>query len=101
MTKIMLTDRSLHPMAEAVAQDFRKGRTSRREFFATMAALGVSATGALALGGLTAGKAKAAEPKKGGILRVAMNIKAFRDPRTFDGVEMSNIARQCNEYLVR
>src|SRR4029453_13881655 len=41
------------------------------------------------------------EPKKGGVLRVAMNIKAFRDPRTFDGVEMSNIARQCNEYLVR
>ena len=63
MTKMMLTDRSLHPMAEAVAHDFRKGRTSRREFFATMAALGVSATGALALGGLTAGKAKAAEPK--------------------------------------
>jgi peptide/nickel transport system substrate-binding protein len=30
-----------------------------------------------------------------------MNVKAFRDPRTFDGVEMSNIARQCNEYLVR
>ncbi len=54
MTKMMLTDRSLHPMAEAVAQDFRRGRTSRREFFATMAALGVSATGALALGGLTA-----------------------------------------------
>jgi len=102
MTKMMLTNRSLHPMAEAVAQDFKTGRTSRREFFATMAALGVSATGALALGGLTARKAQAAEtPVKGGTLRVAMNIKAFRDPRTFDGVEMSNIARQCNEYLVR
>jgi peptide/nickel transport system substrate-binding protein len=101
MTKFMLTDRPLHPMAESVADEFRQGRTSRREFFAVMAALGVSASGALALGGLTAGKAQAAEPKRGGTLRVAMNVKAFRDPRTFDGVEMSNIARQCNEYLVR
>ena len=30
-----------------------------------------------------------------------MNVKGWRDPRTFDGVEMSNVARQCNEYLVR
>ncbi|TIV43459.1 MAG: ABC transporter substrate-binding protein, partial [Mesorhizobium sp.] len=35
------------------------------------------------------------------VLRVAMNVKGFKDPRTFDGVEMSNVARQCNEYLVR
>ena len=30
-----------------------------------------------------------------------MVVKPFRDPRTFDGTEMANIARQCNEYLVR
>jgi peptide/nickel transport system substrate-binding protein len=101
MSKLMLTGRSLHPMAERVAGDFRAGRSSRREFFATMAALGVSAVGALTLGGLAATPARAADPKRGGVLRVAMNVKAFRDPRTFDGVEMSNIARQCNEYLVR
>ncbi|HET6157037.1 MAG TPA: ABC transporter substrate-binding protein [Dongiaceae bacterium] len=101
MTKMMLTDRPLHPMATSIADGFRQGRTSRREFLATMAALGVSAAGALALGGLTSTPARAAEPKRGGVLRVAMNVKAWRDPRTFDGVEMSNIARQCNEYLVR
>ena len=101
MTKLMLTDRSLHPQAEPVAQDFKQGRMNRREFFATMAALGVSAAGALALGGLAASPASAQEPKKGGVLRVAMNVKGWRDPRTFDGVEMSNVARQCNEYLVR
>lgn len=101
MTKMMLTDRPLHPMAEPIADSFKKGRMSRREFFASMAALGVSAAGAYALGGLVPATARAAEPKRGGILRVAMYVKAFRDPRTFDGVEMSNIARQCNEYLVR
>jgi peptide/nickel transport system substrate-binding protein len=101
MTKLMLTGRNLHPMAEPAAESFRQGRTSRREFLATMAALGVSAAGALTLGGLAPRPAFADDPKKGGVLRIAMNVKAFRDPRTFDGVEMSNIARQCNEYLVR
>ena len=101
MTKLMLTDRSLHPLAKPIAEGFRAGRASRREFLATMAALGVSAAGALALGGLSPTPAYAATPKKGGVLRVAMNVKAWRDPRTFDGVEMSNIGRQCNEYLVR
>ncbi|MEZ5829627.1 MAG: ABC transporter substrate-binding protein [Dongiaceae bacterium] len=101
MTKMMLTDRDLHPMAEPAAASFKAGRIDRREFLGTMAALGVSAAGAFALGGFSAKPAIAAMPKKGGVLRVAMNVKAFRDPRTFDGVEMSNIARQCNEYLVR
>jgi len=101
MFKFMLTDRSLHPKAEPVADDFRKGRMNRREYLATMAALGVTAAGALSLGGLASTPARAQTPKKGGTLRVAMNVKGWRDPRTFDGVEMSNIARQCNEYLVR
>lgn len=100
--KFMLTDRALHPQAEPVADGFKKGRMNRREYLATMAALGVSAAGALALGGLAPAPARAAEePRRGGVLRVAMNVKGWKDPRTFDGVEMSNIARQCNEYLVR
>jgi peptide/nickel transport system substrate-binding protein len=74
---------------------------NRREYLATMAALGVSTAGALSLGGLAPTPARAQQPRQGGVLRVAMNIKGWRDPRTFDGVEMSNIARQCNEYLVR
>lgn len=101
MAKMMLTDRPLHPQAAAVADDFRKGRLSRREFFATLAAFGVSASGAFTLAGIVPTPAAAQEPRRGGVLRVAMNVKGWRDPRTFDGVEMSNVARQCNEYLVR
>ena len=101
MTRLMLTDRPLHPRAEPVAENFRNGRMDRREFLATMAAFGISASGAFALGGILPGPAAAQEPKRGGTLRVAMTVKPWRDPRTFDGVEMSNIARQCNEYLVR
>ncbi|MER9868780.1 ABC transporter substrate-binding protein [Mesorhizobium sp. M0136] len=99
--KFMLTDRKLHPQAAPVAAGFKKGQMNRREYLATMAAFGVSAAGALALGGLAPSPARAEEAKRGGVLRVAMNVKGWKDPRTFDGVEMSNVARQCNEYLVR
>lgn len=101
MTKLMLTDRSLHPKAEPVADAFRQGRVNRREYLALMAGLGVSAAGAFALGGIGPTPARAQTPQRGGVLRVAMSVKPFRDPRSFDGVEMSNIARHCNEYLVR
>jgi peptide/nickel transport system substrate-binding protein len=101
MTGYMLTNRPLHPMAEPVVASFRSGRIGRREFLASLAALGVSAAGARALGGLAVSPAAAQEPRRGGTLRVSMAVKNWRDPRTFDGVEMSNVARQCNEYLVR
>jgi peptide/nickel transport system substrate-binding protein len=101
MMKFMLTDRTLHPQARPAAQAFRDGAMNRREFLATMAAFGVSTAGAFALGGLTPTPAIAQEPRRGGVLRVAMTVKGWRDPRTFDGVEMSNVARHCNEYLVR
>ena len=59
------------------------------------------ALGAIPAASSAASRAPTATPKRGGILRVAMNVKGFKDPRTFDGVEMSNVARHCNEYLVR
>lgn len=101
MTRFMLTDRPLHPNAEPVAAGFRQARLNRREYLAIMAGLGVSTAGAFALGGIAPTPAYAQEPKRGGVLRVHMTVKPFRDPRSFDGVEMSNIARHCNEYLVR
>ena len=101
MKKYMLTDRPLHPLAPSVAEGFKAGKMNRREYMATMAALGVSAAGAFALGGMVPGSAAAQTPKKGGVLRVSMPVKAFKDPRTFDWSEMANISRQCNEYFVR
>ena len=101
MSDYMLTDRKLHPIAESVAGDFKAGKLNRREYMATMAALGVSAAGAFALGGIAPTPAVAQTPKKGGVMRISMPVKAFKDPRTFDWSEMANVARQCNEYLVR
>ncbi|MEM9043616.1 MAG: ABC transporter substrate-binding protein [Pseudomonadota bacterium] len=101
MTKFMMTERSLHPMADGIASQFRDGKLDRREYLATMAALGVTSVGAFALGEIAPNEAAAAEPQKGGIMRISMVVKAFKDPRTFDWTESANIARQCNEYLVR
>ena len=101
MTKMMMTDRSLHPMAEPVAEDFKAGKLNRREYLATMAAFGVTAAGAFALGGIVPTPAVAQTPKSGGVMRIAMPVKAFKDPRNFDWSEMANVARQCNEYMVR
>ena len=39
MTKLMLTDRPLHPQAQTVADGFQKGRMNRRVYLAMMAAL--------------------------------------------------------------
>ncbi len=101
MTDFMMTDRSLHPLAEPTAASFRAGKLSRREYLASMAAFGVTASGALALGGITATPAFAQSPQKGGVMRISMSVKSFKDPRTFDWDEVANVARQCNEYLVR
>jgi len=101
MTTLMLTNRPLHQMAEPVVEDFKAGKVNRREYLATMAALGVSTSGAFALGGIVPTPAEAAEPQKGGILRISMSVKAFKDPRTFDWSEIATPARHCNEYLVR
>ena len=40
------------------------------------------------------------EPKKGGTLRLAMPVKAQKDPRTYDWVELANISRMWLEPLV-
>ncbi|MEM9148524.1 MAG: ABC transporter substrate-binding protein [Pseudomonadota bacterium] len=102
MTKMMMTDRSLHPMAEQFVETLRRGEMSRREYLASMMGVGVTAAGAAALGGFALPTAAvAADPQSGGTLRISMEVKELKDPRTFDWSEMGNVARQSLEYLVR
>jgi len=102
MTKLMMTDRPLHPSARRLADGFRAGKIDRREYLALMAGLGVTTAGAYALGGIAAApQAAAAEPQKGGTLRIAMEVKELKDPVTFDWSELGNMGRQTLEHLVR
>ena len=85
-----------------MAREAAEGRVSRREFLAMASAMGASAATAYAMLGLTApSEALAQEPKRGGVLRVAMLCKDIRDPRTFDWVEGSNLSRTFLEPLVK
>lgn len=86
----------------ALADEASAGRMDRREFLSIASAMGASAATAYAMIGIVApGVAAAQEPKKGGVLKIAMLCKPIRDPRTFDWVEGSNAARQFLEPLVK
>ncbi|MEM7509047.1 MAG: ABC transporter substrate-binding protein [Pseudomonadota bacterium] len=102
MTKMMMTDRDLHPWADGFVKAFKEGRMDRREYLASMMGLGVTAAAAFTLGGIAGGPALAdGHAKKGGTMRISMSVKAFKDPRTFDWSEMANVSRQVCEHCVR
>jgi peptide/nickel transport system substrate-binding protein len=87
---------------EDMAVEAREGRMDRREFLALASAMGASTALAYSMIGLAAPtRAMAQEPKKGGVLKVAMLIKAQKDPRTWDWSELANSARQTLEPLVK
>ena len=86
---------------QQLAGTANESEISRREFLATASALGFSAAAAYGLLGLPFPKTANAAGKKGGVLKVSMNIKDIKDPRIYDWSEMGNVARQFCEPLVR
>ena len=86
----------------AFAQETQAGRLDRREFLAIASAFGMSTAAAYAMIGLSAPiPARAGEPVKGGVLKVATAVKGMKDPRTFDEAELGNAGRQFLETLVK
>ena len=96
-----LTGARLHPAIEPMAETVKSGKMDRREFLALSTAFGATAATAYGLLGLTLPKSAAAEGKKGGVMKVSMNIKGIEDPRIYDWSERANVARQFCEALVR
>jgi peptide/nickel transport system substrate-binding protein len=87
---------------EKMSGDVKAGQMDRREFLALASTFGASAAMAYGLIGVALPQpAHADEPKKGGTLRVSMPVKAQKDPRTYDWVELANISRCWLEPLVR
>ncbi len=96
-----MADKRLHPAALMYAREHRAGALSRREFLTRTTALGVSAGAAYGLLGLPVpAQAQAAEPVQGGTLRMNMETRALKDPRTWDWQEFSNFARGFLDYMV-
>jgi peptide/nickel transport system substrate-binding protein len=97
------TRNDIHPAARMHADEVRAGMLDRREFLTRSTALGLTATAAYGLLGLTAPEAKAAShatPVSGGILRMEMETKGLKDPRTADWSQIANFTRGWLEYLV-
>ena len=95
-------ERQVHDNVYKMAKEDSAGRVDRREFLALASVFGVSTAVAYGLIGLPAPAAMAAEqPKKGGVIKVAMLVKEMKDIRSLDWGEMGNIARQVLEPLVR
>jgi len=92
---------AVHPAALMYAEECKAGQLSRREFLTRTTALGVSAA-AYALLGLDA-PAQAQDamtPTPGGTLRMNMETRAMKDPRTWDWSEHANFCRAWLDYMV-
>src|SRR4051812_31412242 len=97
-----INDKLKHPeILNRWAEAARAEQLDRREFLAVASVFGATTAAAYGMLGLAApGEARAQEPKKGGVLKVAMLVPAFKDPRTFDSADLGNMARQFLEPLV-
>ncbi len=92
--------RPIHWAAEMYAEEYRQGKLSRREFLVRSTALGVSATAAYGLIGLQAPARAAADKPRGGTLRMQMEVRALKDPRTYDWTQIAAFTAGWLEYLV-
>ncbi|MFW5655578.1 MAG: diguanylate cyclase, partial [Roseicyclus sp.] len=90
----------IHPAARQFAQEFRKGQMSRREFLTRATSLGVTAVAAYGLIGLAAPSRAQAQPVEGGTIRIQSDVRALKDPRTYDWTQLSNTTRGWLEYMV-
>lgn len=87
---------------ETLADQTRAGRMDRREFLALATTFGATTAAAYSMIGMTApGRAMAQEPRRGGTVTIAMDVRELKDPRIFDWSQMGNLARQFLEPLVK
>ena len=90
---------SVHPAALMYAKEHREGHLDRREFLARTTALGVTTATAYGLIG-AATPAQAAGHAQGGTLRMQMEVRALKDPRTYDWTQIATYTAGWLEYLV-
>jgi peptide/nickel transport system substrate-binding protein len=90
------------PLAKVIvdqADKVGKDAVNRREFLAIASAFGATTATAYAMLGLAA-PAEAAAHKMGGTVRIQQEVRALKDPRTYDWSQIANFSRGWLEYLV-
>ncbi len=96
----MLKTKKLHPMIPQFLRDANAGKISRREFLAYSSALGATAATAYGLLGLSTPARAEGEAKQGGTARMQMEVRALKDPRTYDWTQIATFTAGWLEYLV-
>jgi len=90
----------IHAFMPQFFKDMKDGKLERREFLALASAFGASTAAAYGMLGMPT-PARAEGGKKGGTLRIQQEVRAGKDPRTYDWSQIANVARGLHEYLVR
>jgi peptide/nickel transport system substrate-binding protein len=101
MSKETINGLPLHPAISMYKEEALEGKLSRREFLVRASALGATSVAAYSMLGLIAPSTAMATPQQGGTMRMQMNVRALKDPRTFDWSEIANFSRGWLEYLVQ
>ena len=93
----------LHPYVPKLIEQVRERKIDRREFLWTSTLLGLSASSAYGVLGMSDPFAKraAAAPASGGVYRISMRIPALDNPHTYSWATDSLSARLVCDYLTR
>jgi peptide/nickel transport system substrate-binding protein len=91
---------AIHPAAKMYADECKAGQMDRREFLTRASALGVSSVVAYGLLGMDAPAMAAGHAQSGGTMRIQQEVRALKDPRTYDWSQLANYSRGWLEYLV-
>jgi len=89
----------LHPVIERAGREMAEGQMGRREFLRVATLLGVGATTAYGMAGLTAPALAQGAPKMGGVVRMGMRVQDLSSPHTYSWIEAANAGRQVLDYL--
>ncbi len=99
MTHETLTGAPVHSAAAMYKAEYEAGKMDRREFMTRATMLGVTTTAAYSMIGAAPAKA-AGHAQQGGTLRMQMEVRATKDPRTYDWTQMAAFTAGWLEYLV-
>ena len=102
--KMSFFTRTGKPLPQSIldsAEAAKKDPVNRREFLALASAFGATAATAYSMIGMAApaNAAAHAAKKAGGTMRMQMEVRALKDPRTYDWSQIANYSRGWLEYL--
>lgn len=95
--------RNGQPMPDMIVDQASKvgsDAVNRREFLALASAFGATAATAYSMIGMAAPAHAAGTPKMGGTVRIQQEVRALKDPRTYDWGQIANYSRGWLENLV-